>query len=140
MEIFPFDDSIHMVYVTGKQLREMLMFMLRDEAFEGDHTEFYQLSEGLYLEYDKKSRSVLKFTFNNRNIKDDDMFTLALQKYHYLNIEGGFNISLKDLEANGKHRILATSCRDVLEEYLAENKHLDVDIKNNARLVIRNRK
>ena len=46
----------------------------------------------------------------------------------------------KDLETNGKHRILATSCRDVLEEYLAENQHLDVDIKNNARLVIKNRK
>jgi 5'-nucleotidase len=140
MEIFPFDDSIHMVYVSGKQLKDMLLFMLRDEAFEGDHTEFYQLSEGLYLEYDKKTKIINKFTFNNRAIKDDDMFTLALQKYHYLNIEGGFNVSLKDLEVNGKPRILATSCRDVLEEYLGENQHLDVDIKKNPRLVIKNRK
>ena len=139
MEIFPYDDSIHMVNVTGKQLKNMLKYMLRDEAFEGDHTEFYQLSEGLYLEYDLKTKEINKFTFNDKDIKDDDMFRLALQKYHYLNIEDGFNISLKELEKNGKTRILSTSCRDVIEEYLSENQHLDVNIKDNPRLVINNR-
>ncbi len=139
MEIFPFDDSIHMVTVTGKQLKDMLKFMLRDEAFVGDHTEFYQLSEGLYLEYDKKTRKINKFTYNERDIKNDDTFRLALQKYHYLNIEGGFNITLDELEKNGKFRILSTSCRDVLEEYLSEHQHLDINIKDNPRLVIKNR-
>ena len=139
MEIFPYDDSIHMVNVTGKQLKNMLKYMLRDEAFEGDHTEFYQLSEGLYLEYDLKTKEINKFTFNDKDIKDDDMFRLALQKYHYLNIDDGFNISLKELEKNGKTRILSTSCRDVIEEYLSENQHLDVNIKDNPRLVINNR-
>ena len=139
MEIFPFDDSIHMVTVTGKQLKDMLKFMLRDEAFVGDHTEFYQLSDGLYLEYDKKTRKINKFTYNDREIKNDDVFRLALQKYHYLNIEGGFNITLDELEKNGKFRILSTSCRDVLEEYLSEHQHLDINIKDNSRLVIKNR-
>lgn len=139
MEIFPFDDSIHMVTVTGKQLKEMIKFMLRDDAFVGDHTEFYQLSEGLYVEYDKKTHKFNEFTFNDKEVKNDDIYRVALQKYHYLNIEGGFNITLDELEKNGKFRILSTSCRDVLEEYLGEHQHLDINIKDNPRLVIKNR-
>lgn len=139
MEIFPYDDSIHMVTVTGKELKNMLKFVLREEAFDGDHTEFYQLSSGLYLEYDRKTKKINKFTFNNRDIKDNDIYRLALQKYHYLNIEGGFNITLDELLKNGKFRVLATSCRDILEEYLGENQHLDINIKDNPRLVIKNR-
>ena len=139
MEIFPFDDSIHMVTVTGRELKEMIKFMLRDEAFVGDHTEFYQLSEGLYVEYDKKTHKFNKFTFNGRDVTDDEMYRVALQKYHYLNIEGGFNITLDELEKNGKFRVLSTSCRDVLEEYLGEHQHMDINIKDNPRLVIKNR-
>ena len=139
MEIFPFDDSIHMVTVTGKQLKDMIKFMLRDEAFVGDHTEFYQLSEGLYVEYDKKTHKFNEFNYNGKPVKNDDIYRVALQKYHYLNIEGGFNITLDELEKNGKFRILSTSCRDVLEEYLGEHQHLDIDIKSNPRLVIKNR-
>ena len=137
MEIFPFDDSIHMVTVTGKQLKDMIKFMLRDEAFVGDHTEFYQLSEGLYVEYDKKTHKFNEFNYNGKPVKNDDIYRVALQKYHYLNIEGGFNITLDELEKNGKFRILSTSCRDVLEEYLGEHQHLDIDIKSNPRLVIK---
>ena len=139
MEIFPFDDSIHMVTVTGKQLKDMIKFMLRDEDFVGDHTEFYQLSEGLYVEYDKKTHKFNEFKFNGKEVKNDDIYRLALQKYHYLNIEGGFNITLDELEKNGKFRILSTSCRDVLEEFLGEHQHLDINIKENPRLVIKNR-
>ena len=139
MEIFPYDDSIHMVTVTGKELKHMLKFMLREEAFDGDHTEFYQLSDGLYLEYDRKTKKIDKFTFNGRDIKDSDVYKVALQKYHYLNIEGGFDVTLDELEKNGKFRVLATSCRDILEEYLGENQHLDVNINDNPRLVIKNR-
>ena len=139
MEIFPYDDSIHMVTVTGKELKHMLKFMLREEAFDGDHTEFYQLSDGLYLEYDRKTKKINKFTFNGRDIKDNDIYKIALQKYHYLNIEGGFDITLDELEKNGKSRVLATSCRDILEEYLGRNQHLDINIKDNPRLVIKNR-
>ena len=47
----------------NKQLKEMLKYMLRDETFDGGHTEFYQLSEGLYLEYDRKTHKIDKFTF-----------------------------------------------------------------------------
>ena len=62
---------------------------------------------------------------------------MGLQKYHYINIQDGFNISLDEVEKNGKSRIIATSCRDVIEEYLGSNQRLDV--KNEKRLVVNNK-
>ena len=137
MEIFPFDDSIHMVYLTGKQLKKMMKFMLREETFTGDHTEFYQLSDGLYLEYSRTLKKILKFTYNGRRILDKDMYRVGLQKYHYINIKDCLGIDLAEIEKNGKPRILATSCRDVLEEYLSVNQHLDMNIADNPRLVVK---
>lgn len=135
MEIFPYDDSIHMINVTGKQLKSMILYMLRDEAFEGDHTEFYQLSDSMEVEYSRKTREFNKFKFSGKEVKDKDMFKLGLQKYHYTNIEEGFNIALDEVEKNGKSRVVATSCRDVLEEYMSCNQHLDAIDLN--RLVIK---
>ena len=136
MEVFPYDDSIHLVKVTGEQLKRMLLYMLRDEAFEGEHTEFYQLSEGLQVNYDLKKHELTKFTFEGKNIKDDDEFKLGLQKFHFNNIELGFNIKLDELEKNGKSKIIATSCREVLEEYLSNNQHLDSSVEENKRLIV----
>lgn len=127
MEIFPYDDAIHMVNVSGKQLKSMILYMLRDEAFEGDHTEFYQFSSGLCVEYSKKEHKFIKFTFEAQDIEDDRMFKVGLQNYHYLNIEDGFNISLGELSVNGKSKMIASSCRDIVEEYFSENQHLDRD-------------
>ena len=110
--------------------------MLRDEAFEGEHTEFYQLSEGVQVNYDLKKHELTKFTFEGKNIKDDDEFKLGLQKFHFNNIELGFNIKLDELEKNGKSKIIATSCREVLEEYLSNNQHLDSSVEENKRLIV----
>jgi len=127
MEIFPYDDSIHMLTVTGKQLKEMLQYMLRDEAFEGDHTEFYQLSKGLHLEYNRTTRKIEVFTLDGKEIKNNDTYRIGLQKYHYINIEECFNKKLKELEETSKAKIISTSCRDVLEEYMSNHQHLDVE-------------
>ena len=135
MEIFPYDDSIHMVTATGKQLKHMIKHMLRDEAFEGNHTEFYQLSKGLHVEYNRKKHEFGHFQFDGKEVKDSDTFRIGLQKYHYLNIEDGFDITIKELEENAKVRILATSCRDVIEEYMSSNQHLDVETLD--RLIIK---
>lgn len=126
MEVFPYDDSIHMVTITGKQLKEMLLYMLRDEAFEGDHTEFYQLSKGLYVEYDRKTHKMDSFQLNGRDIKNNDILRVGLQKYHFVNMEEAFNKKLEELEELEKARIVATSCRDVIEEYMSTHQHLDV--------------
>ena len=91
----------------------------------------------MYLEYDRKTKKIDKFTINKKAVKDDNTYKLGLQKYHFINMQEGFNITLDELEKNSKSRVVATSCRDVIEEYLSNNQLLDIDIEENPRLVVK---
>ena len=136
MEIFPYDDPIYLVKAKGSELKKMILFMLRDEAFIGDHTEFYQFSDGMHVVYDKKNHKFKEFTIDGIDINDEEIFKIGLQKYHYINIKDCFDITVEELDKNGKSKIIATSCRDVVEEYLSNNQHLDSVVEDNKRLIV----
>lgn len=121
MECFPYDDAIFMLRATGDQLRRMLLFMVRDEVWEGAHCEFYQLSQGMRVVYNKATHSFEEFSFNGRPIEDDDILSIGLQLYHFENFDSVFGFSRKELEKNRRPRKLSTSSTEVLEEYFAEN-------------------
>ncbi len=122
-ECFPYDDAVHMVYATGAQLEHMLLRMLRDEAFAGEHTEFYQLSRGLEVEYDQATHSLLRFNFEGAPVDKERVFSVGLQHFHYLNMVDSFDISLAELRRNHLDRMLATSCTQIIEEVLLSGQH-----------------
>lgn len=124
-EIFPYDDSAHLVYATGAQLKHMIKHMLRDDTFTGDHNEFYQLSEGLVVEYDQATHSYIKFEFEGQEVDDDRIFRIGLQHYHYLNMKESFDIDIEELRKNHMDREISTSCAQILEEMLTKQHHLD---------------
>ncbi len=131
---FPYDDDVFMVKVTGAQLKHMIKHTLRDEVWEGAHTEFYQYSEGLHMVYSRKDHAFKEFTFNGEEVADDRMFNIGLQLFHYNNMIDSFDITPEEVLANAPRRTLTTSCRDVIEEYLSENQHLDREVGD--RLII----
>ena len=113
IEGFPYDDGVFMFKVTGQQLRQMLHYMLREEAYTG-HTEFYQLPSTLRLRYDRAKGDFDYFTYCGKEvgkeISDDALFTVGLQNYHFKNIESFFNISYDTICKLQKPRSVATSC------------------------------
>lgn len=119
LELFPFDDELYQITVTGAQLKTMLLWMLREEAFTG-HTEFYQLSGGLRVIYSRSTQRIQEFTFQEKAIKPEQLFTIALQRYHFDNMEDFFHVSRAEVEQNGKIKMLSTSCRDVLDEWMSQ--------------------
>ena len=125
IEGFPYDDAIHMLRVTGSQLKRMLLYMVRDEVWQGVHCEFYQLSDGMRAVYSKKDHDFTEFGFEGNPITDDQILRVGLQHFHYNNFEDVFNVPMSEIEENGKPRIIATSCRDVIEEYLSSHQLLD---------------
>ena len=132
---FPYDDAVHMVYMTGAQLKHALLRMLRDESFlKGAHTEFYQLSKGLLVEYDQASHSYLRFEFEGEPVEDDRVFTVGLQHYHYLNLPDSFDLTLDDLRANHKDRVVSTSVTQIIEETLLAGQHQNA--KGYGRLIL----
>ena len=134
-ECFPYNDPIYMCNVTGAQLKRMILYMLRDEALEGDHTEFFQFSKGLSVEYDRSTHSFGKFDFGGAPIKDDHVYRIGVQVYHYKNFETTFSVPMEEIAVNGKPRMVATDSQEILEEYLSEHQNLERSVS--GRLVIR---
>lgn len=119
-EVFPYDDSIYRIYVTGKLFRQMMKHMLRKEALVGDeHAEFYQVSDGIELLYNVEKEIFTKFNLNDTPIKDEDVLRIGFQSYHYTNMGKSFNLSDQDLSST-KPRIVATSAFDIIDEWLCE--------------------
>ena len=133
-ECFPYDDQVHMVYWTGEMLKRAIMRMLRDEALAGAHTEFYQLSRGLLVEYDQKTHSFLRFEFEGEPVADDRVFTVGLQHFHYLNMADSFNVTLEESKKVHADRVISTSCTQVIEEALQAGQHQNA--KGSGRLIL----
>ena len=134
LEIFPFSDAIHRIFVTGAQLKTMVTFILRDEAFVG-HTEFYQFSKGLRIEYNKDKKKLEKLSFLGKDVQDEDEFKVALQDYHLQNMKEFLNVSLEEVTTKHEAKVLSTNCTDVLEEYFSTQELVQVDPE--PRLVIK---
>ena len=134
-EIFPFNESVFSMKVTGEQLRHAIRFMLRDDAFvDSDHAEWFQLSRGFFCEYDRPTRSILSMKMNGKEVEDGDLFTVGLQKYHYLNLEESLDLQLDEVKKNGLSMEVATKAADVLQEFFDRHDHLEID--DEKRLVI----
>ncbi len=134
-ECFPYNDPIYMCNISGAQFRRMILYMLRDEALEGGHTEFYQISGGFEIEYDRKTHSFTKFDYGQMPIEDDHIYTVGIQSYHYKNFETMFSVPMDEIVQNGKPRMVATNSQEILEEYLSEHQNLDRNAGD--RLIIR---
>ena len=112
VENTPFDDALWMLKVTGKQLRHMMTFLMRDEAWEG-HTEFYNFSKGVRLVYRKSTHTLEELSFRGKEVEDDDEFLIALQNYHYNNFTSFFDVPVEEVKANMKPRVVATSVNNI---------------------------
>jgi len=128
VECFPYRDVLHQFKVSGAQFKTMMRYMLREEGFVPDaHTEFYQLSRGLEVIYDRKIQDFVSVKFHGKDMLDDDVFTMALQDFHYLSMKEFFDVSIPEVSENGQPKILSTSTRDTLLELLSRKEMFKVD-------------
>jgi 5'-nucleotidase len=133
-ECLPYDDSAIALWVTGAQLKKMILHMLRDEVWDGSHCEFFQFSKGMRVVYDKANHALKEFSLNEQSIEDAKIYKIGLQYYFYLNMKDFFSISHEEVTQNGKPRRVATSCREVLDEYLSSHQNLDHHISGRLKI------
>ncbi|MBR5666888.1 MAG: bifunctional metallophosphatase/5'-nucleotidase [Lachnospiraceae bacterium] len=127
VENTPFDDTLHMVEVTGAQMRRIFQHLFRDEAWVGE-TEFYQISSALRVTYRKSTHTIESLTFRGEPVTDDMRIKLGLQAYHFNNFDDFFGVPLEEVKANMKPRVVATSVNNIIEEYFATNTGLDAKV------------
>jgi len=117
-EMFPFQEEIYRITVTGRQIKRMLNFVFRPEAMDDDHAEFYQYSRGLKMVV-SLSAGLTELTWEDQPIEDDRLFRVGLQGYHYKNLPDVLCITEEEVQANAPVKVLATSALDVLDELLS---------------------
>ena len=111
--------------------------MMRDEAIlvKDSHCECFQFSKGFFCEYDSSTHSILKLMMNGEDVKDDDVFTVAAERYYFNSMEENMNIRIEEIEQNGQPIQLAGDATNVLEEYLES--HTITKKDEEPRLVIK---
>ncbi len=136
MVCYPFNAELYRIYVTGAQLKHMISYMLREEAFDEDcHTEFYQPSKGFRAEWDRKTGTMLSMKLDGVEIADDQEIRVCLEKYHFLNMKTSFDITEQEVKKNSHiPRVVATKVTDVVEEYFLS--HGLIEANTDQRLVI----
>ena len=120
-----------MLQVTGKQFRHMMQFMLRDEALQpGAHTEFYQLSKGMRILYNKTTHTIEEFKLNGEDITDDRLIRIAVQDgFHYNSFSEFFDVPIEEVLANARPRKVITSQMAIFEELLSSRQHIDSHVE-----------
>ncbi len=118
-EMFPYEEAILRVTLTGAQLKKALAHIFRPEALRPDaHGEHYQYSAGLRFVVDLAEKTITELSFQGSPIADDALFAVGLQDYHYKNLEAFFGLSQEEVKAS--KRVVATSSTSVIEEWLCQ--------------------
>ena len=118
-ELFPFEEEIIRVTVTGRQLKDMISHIFRPGALEDDHAEFYQFSGGIKVVVSLSAQRVTEIAWEGAPIDDKRLFHVGVQTYHYKNMEEFLGISEMETTRNAPAKTLATSAFDVLDENLS---------------------
>ena len=117
-ELYPFGGKCFKLTVTGAQLRTIMRHILREEAFEGEHTEFFQFSSGFHCKWSRSKQEFEALELKGKEIEDERLVTISLQEFHYNNIDTSLGVALGDVLANAKEVVLASDECEVLVEYL----------------------
>lgn len=128
MTCFPYDDILTRFTVNGKQLRQIMSHIMRTENRDGEG-ECYQVNSKVKAIYDDKNHTLISLKIENKEIVDTSFYTVCMQNYHFKQSASYLGISNEELLASGKSKVVTTSAREVLEEYLRNHQNIDQNIE-----------
>lgn len=132
MSCFPFDDVLTRYTISGRKLRRMFNHIMRTEN-RNSEGECYQVNGRVRAVYDDKAHELVELTLDGDPVKDEDSYTICIQGYHFNNSASYLNISNDELMESGKSRVVATSAKEVLEEFLRNNQNISRSLEQRMR-------
>jgi 5'-nucleotidase len=120
-EIVPYHDQVILMTFTGEQFMSIWRHILREEAFEGGHTEFFQLSSGIEIIWSRGKQEFLRFNYLGAPVDNNQKFTIAFHGFHYNNFINSFGLQYEEVLENGREIIAATDGQAVLVEFFTDN-------------------
>ncbi len=126
--VFPYDDSLVKFSVTGEQLKQIFKHILRPENRTGEG-ECYQVNKGVKAIYADAARDLEALAINGQPVEDPERYTICIQGYHYENSAPNIGLTNEELTTLEESRVVTTSARDVLEEYLRSHQNLNSKVE-----------
>jgi 5'-nucleotidase/UDP-sugar diphosphatase len=125
---FPYDDTLTRYSINGRQLQQVFTYIMRTENRDSEG-ECYQVNSKVKAVYDDNLHKLISLTICGEQVQENNVYTICLQGYHFKNSVSNLNISQNDLLTSGRSRVISTSAREVLEEYLHNNQNIKKDVE-----------
>ena len=91
--------------------------------------ECYQVNRGVRAVYNQAERRLESLTIRGIPVSDDGQYTVLLQGYHYNNSGPNIGLTTEELTALASPKVISTSARDVVEEYLRGHQNLQSQVE-----------
>ncbi len=134
LRVMPYNDEIYRIFVTGKQLKQIIHHILRPEAFT-EHTEFYQFSEGVCVEYDVEKFEILNITYEGKPVDEIPKLKVGIQAFHLSNIKEFLGIDETEISHIIPPKVIATCSTDILEEYFISHDLIKASQKERIKFI-----
>lgn len=132
--VFPYDDTLHKFVISGAQLRHIFAHIMQPENRDGEG-ECYQINRGVKAVYVDATHELEALHISGQPVENDGQYTICLQGFHFKSSAANIGLTNEELTANAESRVVTTSARDVLEEYLGT--HQNLSSKTEGRLTFR---
>ncbi|MFX0091234.1 MAG: bifunctional metallophosphatase/5'-nucleotidase [Candidatus Hodarchaeota archaeon] len=133
---FPYDDALTRFTISGRHLKKIFRYIMKQENRIPGEGESYQVNQGVQAIYNNRRKKLQSLKINGTSVSNRKLYTICLQHFHLRNCKTYLNISEEELRRSGKTKVVCTSTQEALEEYLRN--HQNISRKVEGRLVFKN--
>jgi len=120
---FPYNDILTRYTIGGDKLRQIFTHIMRPENRNGEG-ECYQVNSRMRAVFNDETRQLISLRVDDQEVQDQQPYRVCMQGYHSGNSQKNLNITSDELQASGKTKVVSTSSREVLEEYLRNHQNI----------------
>lgn len=120
---FPYDDTLTRFVIEGHKLKRIFTHIMRPDNRNGE-SECYQVNGKVRAIYNDTSKQLVSLKIDNQELSDVGFYRICLQGYHFKNSEKYLNVTNNELLESAKSKVVSTSARNVLEEYLHNHQNI----------------
>ena len=88
----------------------------------GGGGEYFQLNKGVKAVYTDAEMGLESLSINEQSVEEDHQYTIGVDEYRYQNSAIHLGITHQEL---GTPKVIATSGKDILEEYFSNHQNLN---------------
>ncbi|MFB8787772.1 MAG: 5'-nucleotidase C-terminal domain-containing protein [Potamolinea sp.] len=127
--VYPYDDVLYKVRVTGEQLTQIFAHFMRLENRIPGESCYFQVNKGIQAVYNDAQKRLESLSINEKSVQADAHYTICLEEFHYKNSVLSLGITTEELTQLDNAKVVSTSCQNILEEYFSHHQNLNSKIE-----------